>query len=119
MSVNPLDIYLRQLVLEAIRLEANQIHVRDDGHKTHIDFIVAGKPVPYPHAPHPRYGRLMPRLRELAGVDAVRQDSQEVGRGAVPWRNEELPLDLSFSKSGGEETAHIDLKHVGAIKPVA
>jgi hypothetical protein len=114
-----LDIYLRQLVLEAIRLEATQIRVRDDGQKTHIEFVVAGEPVPYPHAPHRRYGRLMPRLREIAGVGANRQDEHEVGRGTVPWRDEDLPLDFSFSKNGGEDIAVIDLKHVPDIKPVA
>ena len=119
MAPNSLDIYLRQLVLEAIRLEGAKIRVRDDGEKTHIDFEVNGEHVPYPHAPHRRYGRLMPRLREIAGVGATPQDKQEVGRGTVPWRDEDLPLDFSFTNSGGEAVAVIDLKHVGAIKPIA
>ena len=119
MAAHSLDIYLRQLVLEAIRLEGIKIRVRDDGEKTHIDFIVAGENVPYPHAPHRRYGRLMPRLRELAGVGALSDGESASGNCTVPWRDAHMPLDVAFNRSEREETAVIDLKHVAAIKPVA
>ena len=109
MDTSSIDTYIRSLIVEAMRLETQDIRIIRTGHGFRIEMRVEGGYEVFPHPPAKETVDLLVRLRECAGLSAAANGQPQKARFSIPRRGRELPLEVAFHNEGAAEIADIRL----------
>ncbi len=101
MSADSLDIYIKSLILEAARLDSREIHIKQGEGRPEIAFQWQGEKIDFPHPPKKSPEQLVPRLREIAGLDKKSSRAEEHAKASIDRRGEPIDLDMTFKNSPG------------------
>ncbi len=109
MDYSSIDTYIRSLVVEALRLETNDIRITRIERGFRIEMRVGGEYVAFPHPPAKETVDLLSRLRELANLPPASNGHPQQARFHIVRRGQELPLGVTFRHEGGMEVAELQL----------
>ena len=116
MAEDSLDIYIRNLVLEALRHESREIHIRQSGdQKPKLEFLWHEELIDFPHPPQNGFGDLMTRLREMAKLPAESPGGEEQANIEIKRRDDTIGLGMYFTTDADGTFLRIEIKNDVAV----
>lgn len=90
--------FVDQIILEALRLQATDIHIEPYGASIRLRYRIDGlmQPIPLPSGLRQFYAQIVSRLKIMAGLDIAERRLPQDGRIAMKLENQEYDLRVSI-----------------------